>query len=316
MYLELLGKYAVRLMKGVPNYKDPRTRKYGLLNITLPFRLSMIHSFAKLTQLRKMTEEMLDPGQYDGYQEFLGHMKTRLPFPLMVGVRFSRAKTAGFLASIQKQIREQDPDHPEPKKSNRWRIRQLSFAFLNENFCVLYVTEYQARKLFSPADLAAFMMNKVLEDFPSKLLRQIYAADGAQHLGWLEFLHDLHDMNVDYSSDSSYVGSDSPSELKAAKRFEMLQLEKITIEDDIAQVKKNPRSFEDAAARKKELYAELAAVADELYNYYDPDEHEQDRSSSESETDSYQAEMLSDGALAVLAAQENANDEYQDTNDY
>jgi hypothetical protein len=51
MYLELLGKYAVRLMKGVPNYKDPRTRKYGLLNITLPFRLSMVHSFAKLTQL-------------------------------------------------------------------------------------------------------------------------------------------------------------------------------------------------------------------------------------------------------------------------
>ena len=134
-------------------------------------------------------------------------------------------------------------------------------------------------------------------------------------MGWLEFLHDLHDTNVDYSSDSSYVGSDSPSELKAAKRFKMLQLEKITIEDDIAQVKKNPRSFEDAAARKKELYAELAAVADELYNYYDPDEHERDRSSSESETDSYQAEMLSDEALALLAATENANDEYQDTND-
>ena len=119
MYLELLGKYAVRLMKGVPNYKDRRTRKYGLLNITLPFRLSMVHSFAKLTQLRKITEEMLDPAQYDGYREFLGHMETRQPFPLMVGVRFSRAKTAGFLASIQKQIREQDPDHPEPKKSNR-----------------------------------------------------------------------------------------------------------------------------------------------------------------------------------------------------
>jgi len=84
------------------------------------------------------------------------------------------------------------------------------------------VTEYQARKLFSPAVLAAFMMNKVLEDFSSKLLRQIYAADGAQHLGWLEFLHDLHDMNVDYSSDSSYVGSDSPSELRATRTFEML----------------------------------------------------------------------------------------------
>ena len=68
--------------------------------------------------------------------------------------------------------------------------------------------------------------------------------------------------------------------------------------------------------RGRRSCAELAAVADELYNYYDPDEHEQDRSSSESETDSYQAEMLSDGALAVLAAQENANDEYQDTNDY
>ena len=76
MYLELLGKYAVRLMKGVPNYKDPRTRKYGLLNITLPFRLSMIHSFAKLTQLREMTEKMLDPDQYDGYHEFLGQLET------------------------------------------------------------------------------------------------------------------------------------------------------------------------------------------------------------------------------------------------
>jgi hypothetical protein len=64
-----------------------------------------------------MTEEMLDPAQYDGYREFLGQLETRQPFPLMVAVRFSRAKTAGFLASIQMQIREQDPDHPEPKKS-------------------------------------------------------------------------------------------------------------------------------------------------------------------------------------------------------
>ena len=81
-------------------------------------------------------------------------------------------------------------------------------------------------------------------------------------------------------------------------------------------MKKNPRSFEDAAARKKQLSAELAAVADELYNYYNSDEHERDLSSSESETDSYQAKMLSDGALAVLAAHENRNDEFQDTNDY
>ncbi len=86
----------------------------------------------------------------------------------MVSVRFSRAKTARFLASIQKKIREQDPDHPEPKKSNRWRTRQFSFAFLNENFCVLYATEFQARKLFTPADLAAFMITKVLEDFKCK----------------------------------------------------------------------------------------------------------------------------------------------------
>ncbi len=41
-------------------------------------------------------------------------------------------------------------------------------------------------------------------------------------------------MNTDYSSDSSYVGSDSPSELRAARKFEMQQMEKIAIEDDIA----------------------------------------------------------------------------------
>ena len=60
MYLELLGKYAVRLIKGVPNHKDPRLRKYGL-HLTLLFRLSTIRSFAKHTQLRRMTEQMLDP---------------------------------------------------------------------------------------------------------------------------------------------------------------------------------------------------------------------------------------------------------------
>ncbi len=37
---------------------------------------------------------------------------------------------------------------------------------------------------------------------------------------------------------------------------------------------------------------------------------------SESKTDSYQAEMLSDEALVMLAPNENANDEYQNTNDY
>ncbi len=61
MYFELLGKYAVRLIKGVQNHKDPRIRKYGLLHIKLPFRLSTIRSFAKHTQLRRMTEKMLDP---------------------------------------------------------------------------------------------------------------------------------------------------------------------------------------------------------------------------------------------------------------
>ncbi len=152
--------------------------------------------------------------------------------------------------------------------------RYFSFAFLNENFCVLYVTEYQAHKLFTAADLAAFTIKKILDDFLNKLLRDIYAADGAQHLGWLEFLHNPHEENTDFSEDSLYMGeSNSPCPADELKNFEMLQLERIAIAADITQLKKSSRSFEDAAARKKELYAELAAVEEKVHDYFYLAEH-------------------------------------------